>query len=191
MKKREFGEDSSKGTVGPAGAQNFDLSSPTGITGELPPIPKEPVSFAAVGMLTIVFSAITLLFLLFSSFSDQHAYIPPVKPAIFAQVTLTADQFKIFSNKNVCEGKGFLAGLSDAKLVVNGNNWTNTERLGVGSLNAQSQCVFTPSFDAPKSFIGGKVSARIYFTSAKTEAFTFDLGPYPPYKRIKISLTLG
>lgn len=174
----------------PPDSQVLDSSSKNAPT-ELPALPKDKVSFAPVGLLTIVFSITSVIFLFFSNFSDQHAYIPPVKPEIAATVTLTASQFETFSNSNVCNGKGVLAGLPNAKLLVEGKNWSRSEKLGPGTLNTQSQCVYTPSFDAPAAFAGGAVKAIIIFSSARSETFTFDLGAYPPYKRIRISLTLG
>jgi len=158
---------------------------------ELPPLPKEKVSLAPVGILTIFLSLTTLVFLFLTSFSDQHTFSPEQKPVIPTEIKLSAKQFLEFSNSDVCDGKGVLAGLSKATLVVTGNGWSKSEKLGSGSLNTQGQCIYTPSIDVPKSFSGGKVSASIIFSTAKSQQFPNDVGPYPPYKTVQISLSLG
>lgn len=158
---------------------------------ELPPLPKERVSFAFVGLLTIFLSLTTLTFLLFSKFSDQHTFTPEQKAVIPTEIKLSAKQFLNFSNSNVCDGKGVLAGLPNATLVITGNGWSKSAKLGSGSLNTQGECVYTPSVEVPKTFSGGKVSAAIIFSTAKTQQFPNDVGPYPPYKTVQITLSLG
>jgi hypothetical protein len=166
-------------------------SSPVDSLPELPPIPKEKVSFAPVGMLTIFFCLTTLVFLLFSNFSNQNTFTPEQKGVIPTEIKLSAKQFFDFSNSNVCDGKGVLAGLPNATLVVSGKGWSKSEKLGSGSLNTQGQCVYTPSIDVPKSFSGGKVSASIIFSKARSQEYLENVGPYPPYKTVHITLSLG
>jgi hypothetical protein len=158
---------------------------------KLPPLPKEKVSLAPVGVLTIFLSLTTLIFLLFSSFSDQNTFTPEQKAVIPAEIKLSAKQFLDFSNSNVCDGKGVLTGLNRASLVVSGNGWSKSEKLGSGSLNTQWQCVYTPKIDVPASFSGGKVSAAIIFSTAKTQQYPANVGQYPPYKTIQITLSIG
>lgn len=158
---------------------------------ELPPLPKERVSFAPIGMLTIFLSLTTLVFLLFSNFSDENTFTPEQKAVIPTEIKLSAKQFLDFSNSNVCDGKGVLAGLTKATLVVSGKGWSKSEKLGSGTLNSQGQCVYTPSIDVPKSFSGGKVSAAIIFSTARSQQYPADVGPYPPYKTVQITLSLG
>jgi len=158
---------------------------------ELPPLPKEKVSLAPIGLLTIVLSLTTLVFLFFSSFSEQHTFIPTQKTVIPTEIKLSAAQFLSFSNSNVCDGKGLLAGLPNAKLVVAGTGWSRTENLGTGALNTQGQCVFTPSIAVPDNFAGGGVTASIIFSTARSQQYPANVGPYPPYKTIQISLSLG
>lgn len=158
---------------------------------ELPPLPKEKVSLAPVGVLTIVLSLTTLAFLLLSSFSDQHTFIPVQKAVITTEVKLSAKQFQTFSNSNVCDGTGLLAGLSNANVVITGNGWTRSQRLGSGSLNTQGQCVYVPRIDLPKSFSGGTVSAEVVFSFATSEKFSEDVGTNPPYKTVHVVLSLG
>ncbi len=158
---------------------------------ELPPLPKEKVSLAPVGLLTIFLSLSTLVFLLFSSFSDQNTFTPEQKAVIPAEIKLSAKQFLEFSSSNVCDGKGVLAGLNKASLVVSGEGWSKSEKLGSGSLNTQGQCVYTPKIDVPESFSGGNVSASIVFSTAQTQQYPANVGPYPPYKTIQITLSIG
>ena len=68
---------------------------------ELPPLPKERVSFAPIGMLTIFLSLTTLVFLLFSNFSDENTFTPEQKAVIPTEIKLSAKQFLDFSNSNV------------------------------------------------------------------------------------------
>lgn len=184
-KSKTFKEDSAE--VDPIAAPSESAAS----LPELPPLPKERISLAPVGILTIFLSITVLVFLFFSSFSDQHTFTPEQKAVIPTEIKLSAKQFLDFSNSNVCDGKGVLAGLPNASLVITGNGWSKSEKLGSGSLNTQGQCVYTPSIEVPKSFAGGKVSAAIIFSTAKTQQFPTDVGPYPPYKTVQISLSLG
>jgi hypothetical protein len=179
-----------EGDVDFATGEETPLESADTLT-ELPPLPKEKVSLAPIGVLTIVLSLTTLVFLFFSSFSEQHTYIPTQKAVIPTEIKLSATQFQTFSNSNVCDGKGLLAGLPNAKLVVAGNGWSRTENLGTGSLNTQGQCVFSPSVTVPDNFSGGGVTASIIFSSARSQQYPVNVGPYPPYKTIQISLSLG
>jgi hypothetical protein len=158
---------------------------------EGPALPKEKVSLAPVGLLTIFLSATTLIFLLFSNFSDQHTLTPEQKSFIPTEITLSAKQFLEFSNSNVCDGRGVLTGLSRATLVVTGTGWSKSERLGSGSLNAQGQCVYTPRINPPPTFSGGQISASIIFSTARSPQYPVNVGPYPPYKTIRVSLSLG
>lgn len=170
--------------AGPASTQLTSLP-------EFPHLPKERVSFAPVGLLTIFLSLTTLVFLLFSNFSDEHTFTPEQKSFIPTEITLGAKQFLEFSTANVCDGKGTLAGLSRATLVVTGNGWSRSEKLGSGSLNTQGLCVYTPEITPPTTFSGGGVSASIVFSTARSPQFPENVGPYPPYKTIRISLSLG
>ena len=158
---------------------------------ELPPLPKEKFSLAPLGVLTIFLSATTLLFLIFFSFSDQRTFTPEQKAVIPTEIRLSASQFLNFSNSNVCDGKGVLSGLPNATLVMSGKGWSKSERLGSGSLNSQGQCVYTPSIDVPESFSGGKVSASIIFSTARSQEYPANVGQYPPYKTVQITLSLG
>ncbi len=158
---------------------------------EGPQLPKEKVSLAPVGLLTIFLSATTLIFLLFSNFSDQHTLTPEQKSFIPTEITLSAKQFLDFSNSNVCDGKGVLTGLSNATLVVSGTGWSKSEKLGSGSLNTQGQCVYTPRIIPPPTFSGGQISASIIFSTARSPQYPVNVGPYPPYKTIRVSLSLG
>ena len=179
-----------EGDVDFAKGLEFPSSSVDSLT-EVPPLPQEKVSLAPVGMLTIVLSLTTLAFLLLSSFSDQHTFTPVQKAVITTEVKLSAKQFQTFSNSNVCDGTGLLNGLANATVVVTGNGWSRSQKLGSGSLNTQGQCVYVPRIEVPKSFSGGKVSAEILFSFATSEKYSEDVGPYPPYKTVHISLSLG
>jgi hypothetical protein len=179
-----------EGDVDFAKGVEFPSGSVDSLT-EVSPLPREKVSLAPVGMLTIVLSLTTLSFLLLSSFSDQHTFSPVQKSIITSEIKLSAKQFQTFSNSNVCDGTGLLSGLPNATLLITGSGWSRSQRLGSGSLNTQGQCLYTPSVEVPKSFNGGKVSAEIIFSTAKTQQFPEDVGAFPPYKTIQISLSLG
>jgi hypothetical protein len=169
--------------------QTFETDLPTQTSEEV--APREKLSFTPIGILAILLGLTSSLILIFSTTSEPHTFTPQDSGKVRIELTLTAKQFLNYSEGNACDGSGELSGLRKAQVRVTGDGWRNQVSLGAGDLNTKGECLYTPSFQPPESFNGGKVTASVIFSFGESEDFSVDLGETQPYKNLLLSINLG
>ena len=146
-----------------------------------------------VGITSIVFGLITIIFSIFSPF-ETSAVINPVSDAkIHVDITVVSSQFSAATSSSVCLGSGQLVGISTSILAVTqkSSSLSLTSTLGKGSLTQSGSCLYSVALTPPSGFSGGKISGRITFPFGAAPSTTFDLGSQLPYAHFPITINLS
>jgi hypothetical protein len=148
---------------------------------------------ATLGLISVVFGLIVIIFSLFQSF-DTSAVINPVKDKnIHVEVTIVSSQFKQASSSAACSGSGNLAGISNSNLVVaqSSSGMNEIIALGHGSLTQDGSCLYAVVVKPPDNFTGGKVSGSVKFPFGNAPITSFDIGNQPPFAKFAITINLS
>lgn len=122
--------------------------------------------------LAIIISIISVVF----PFRDVVSVNSDVVETLSVEVTISAPQFISAPAISACRGSGRLAGLPNASinLAAEDGSWKVNAPLGLGQLNSEGNCVYTPEIETPESFEGGVVKARVDFSFGSTSTYTVD-----------------
>ena len=153
--------------------------------------PKEKVSLAPVALLAVLLAPIVALGSFFSGAQTSTEFTIDQESEIKVFVLIKAAEFLRFSEKNVCDGSGQIAGLWRSEIRIGTDTWIRKVSLGQGTLNSDGACEYRLKVTPPADFEGGDVIASAILPIGEAEDLVLDSGTKPSFKQIDLTYNLG
>ena len=153
--------------------------------------PKEKVSLAPIGLLALLLAPIVVVGSFFSGTQTSTEFTIDQESEIRVFVLIKASEFLKFSEKNVCDGSGQIAGLWKSEIRIGTSTWVRKVSLGQGTLNADGACEYRLKVTPPSDFEGGDVIASAILPIGEAEDLVLDSGTKPSFKQIDLTYNLG
>jgi hypothetical protein len=153
--------------------------------------PKEKLSLAPVALLAFLLAPIVALGTFFSGAQTTTEFTIDQESQIRVFVLIKATEFLRYSEKNVCDGSGQIAGLWRSEIQISASTWVRKVQLGQGTLNADGACEYRLKVTPPYDFDGGDVIASAILPIGKAEDLVLDSGTKPSFKQIDLTYNLG
>lgn len=128
------------------------------------------------------FSGIALILLsLFSPFSGSPEIQIEADTNIPIILTIKSPQFATATSGNVCDGVGRIQGIKDSQLTITKGSWSESVRIGSGTLNDQGDCIYNFRIAPPSTFTGGDIKLSAQFPFGKSAIYTVNVGTEAPW----------
>ena len=153
--------------------------------------PREKASFVSVGLLAIVLAPIVIITTLLAGSETSSKFTIDQPSEIRVLVSIKASEFLNFSERNVCDGSGEIAGLWRSEIQIRTSSWIRKTSLGQGTLNSEGACEYRLTIAPPSDFEGGDVIASAILPLGKAKDLVLNTGSKPSFKQIDLTYDLG